>query len=139
MVGERIREARLDQNLSLTTVAAKVRVSPATLSRIENGKQTLDVGLFLALAKTLDVSPEDLLGASQSIRGDETLVAAIAALSPAKRIRLWRELAVARASRPAKMREFGQRVEELLAQIDFLKKEIETLRVQLRRRPVRRQ
>jgi transcriptional regulator with XRE-family HTH domain len=63
MIGERIRELRQSQGHSLADIAGKAKISVATLSRIENDKQSVDLGLFLVLTKVLQVAPHELLEA----------------------------------------------------------------------------
>src|SRR5437870_8961771 len=65
MIGDRIREVRNSRQLSLTDVAVKAGVSVATLSRIENNKQGLDLDLFMLLARILKTDPNDILDDSQ--------------------------------------------------------------------------
>lgn len=81
---------------SLAQVAEQAHVSVATLSRVERDQQSIDVGLFLSLAKILRTTPHDLLGDDPNQSGLEPLVSKIAALVPAERINLWRGLADAR-------------------------------------------
>jgi len=133
-IGERIREARTAQHLSLTVLSNQLDVSAATLSRIENGKQSLDVSLFLLIAKTLRRSPDELLADADSLQGtDDELVVRIGALGVTKRTQLWRELAASRrtASRN-RSRDLHQDMEELLAQVDFIREEIESMRSRTR-------
>ena len=138
MVGEKIRQARLSQDRSLADVAKKAKISVATLSRIENEKQTLELGLFLTLARVLDRTPQDLLAdGSQNDNGLDPLVRKITTFEATERTQLWRELAVAQRSQRAKSRRvqvhhLAQQVEELLAQIDFMREELEAVRRRLR-------
>jgi transcriptional regulator with XRE-family HTH domain len=130
-IGERIREARTAQHLSLTVLSHQLDVSAATLSRIENGKQSLDVTLFLLIAKTLRKSPDELLADADSIQGtDDELVVRIGALGANKRTQLWRELAASRRNGGGRnrSRDLSQDIEELLAQVDFIREEIESMR-----------
>ena len=138
MVGERLREARLAQDRSLADVAGKASISVATLSRIENDKQSLDLGLFLSIARVLQVTPEQLLRDVEQIGGDP-LARRIAALGNRERLELWRDLAIERRTRRAtkrgaEMRQVGQQVEELLAQVDFLREELESIRKHVKKR-----
>ncbi len=133
-----MREARQARNFSLAEVAEKAHVSVATLSRVERDQQSIDVGLFLSLAKILRTTPHDLLGDDPQQPGLDPLVSKIAALEPSERIHLWKELADARRStngmaRRGAVRALGEQVEELLAQIDFLRGEIEAVTRRLRR------
>ena len=139
MVGERICEARLAQDRSLADVAGKASISVATLSRIENDKQSLDLELFLSIARVLQVTTEHLLRDNVEESGSDPLARRIAALGNRERLDLWRNLAIERRTRRstkrgAEMRQVAQQVEELLAQIDFLREELESIRKQAKRR-----
>jgi transcriptional regulator with XRE-family HTH domain len=138
MIGERIRQARNAQQRSLADVAKKAKISIATLSRIETDKQTLDLGLFLTLAKVLDRPANDLLGDTAEEGGVDPVVRKISAFEAKERTHLWRELAVAQRSHGVKSRrlqvdQLSQQVEELLAHLDFLREELENVRKRLRR------
>ena len=138
MIGERIRAARLAQDRSLADVAGKAKISVATLSRIENDKQSVDLGLFLSIAQVLQVSAQQLI-AEQQQNGGDPLARRIAALGSRERLELWQELAEERRTqrgkrRGAEMRQVGQQVDELLAQIDFLREELESIRKRVKRR-----
>lgn len=138
MIGERLREARETRGLSLTDVATKAHVSAATLSRIENSKQGLDFALFLVLAKVLAVSPSDLVEDGDDGANDP-LVAKIAQLPATDRVRLWKDLAEARrnsrSKRHARNTETAsQQMEELYAQFEFMREELEAVRVSMRKR-----
>lgn len=139
MIGERIREARLAQDRSLADVAGKAQISVATLSRIETDKQSIDLGLFLSIAQVLQVSPQQLLGEIAAGNGGDPLARRIAALGSRERQELWKELAEERRTqrgkrRGAEMKQVGQQVEELLAQIDFLREELESIRKHVKKR-----
>ncbi|MCU1231632.1 MAG: Helix-turn-helix domain [Acidobacteria bacterium] len=134
-IGERIREARTEQHLSLTVLSDQLDVSAATLSRIENGKQSLDVSLFLLIAKTLRKAPDELLADADKGHGsDDELVLRIGSLGATKRTQLWRELAASRRNAGVKVRtrDLAQDIEELLAQVDFIRDEIDSMRGRMR-------
>jgi len=134
-IGERIREARTEQHLSLTVLSDQLDVSAATLSRIENGKQSLDVSLFLLIAKTLRKAPDELLADADNGNGsDDELVLRIGSLGATKRTQLWRELAASRRNGGVKVRtrDLAQDIEELLAQVDFIRDEIDSMRGRMR-------
>ena len=139
MIGEKIREKRQAQQRSLADVAGKAKISVATLSRIENDKQSVDFGLFLSLAKVLNVTPHDLIGPDQSEDGTiDPLARRIASLGARERLDLWRELAAERRTRARKrgtdVQGVAQKVEELLAQIDYLREELESVRRHIKKR-----
>jgi transcriptional regulator with XRE-family HTH domain len=141
MIGERIRELRQAQGRSLADVAGKAKVSVATLSRIENDKQSVDLGLFLILAKVLHVAANELLGSDGNGQEDENvdpLARRIAMLETKKRTELWRDVAAERRAQRVRGRstraDGAQQVEEMLAQIDFLREELETVRKGMKKR-----
>ncbi|HET7434412.1 MAG TPA: helix-turn-helix transcriptional regulator [Thermoanaerobaculia bacterium] len=139
MVGEKIRDARVAQGRSLADVAAKAEISVATLSRIENEKQSLDVELFLTLARLLHVEPETFFaepdGASRNGDGVSRLSRMIIALDAEERTELWRTLAADRRShRPRRGQSVStsRQVDELLAQIEFIREELKAVRGKIR-------
>jgi transcriptional regulator with XRE-family HTH domain len=139
MIGEKIRELRQAQGRSLADVAGRAKISVATLSRIENDKQSLDLGLFLVLAKLLHVAPEELLNGNGGDRDEENtdpLARRIAALETKKRTELWREVAAERRTLRGRTShgDTTQQVEEMLAQIDFLREELDRMRKRIRKR-----
>ena len=141
MVGERIREVRLAQSRSLADVAAKANISVATLSRIENDKQSVDVTMFLSLARVLNVAATELLADDRTDDNGheklEPLVRRIVAMDSRERLDLWRELANERRtrhkSRATDNKAVAQQVDELLAQMDLLREELESVRKRIRR------
>lgn len=140
MIGERIRELRQAQGRSLADIAGKAKVSVATLSRIENDKQSVDLGLFLTLAKVLQVTAHEILGddGEENNGKVDPLARRIAMLETRKRTELWREVAAERRAQRGRTRnavnEVGNQVEELLAQLDFVRGELETVRKRIRKR-----
>lgn len=137
MIGEKIRELRHSQGRSLADVAGKAKVSVATLSRIENDKQSVDMGLFLILAKVLQVRPNDLLE-DDGGENKDPMARRVAGLGGSDRAEFWRDLANERRTqrnrRGASIHDIGQQVDELLAQVDFLREELESVRKRVKRR-----
>jgi transcriptional regulator with XRE-family HTH domain len=136
VVGTRIRQARTSRNLSLNEVATRAHVSVATLSRIERDKQGLELGLFLVLCRILKTSPQDLLG-EENPENVDPLAVKIATLQHADRVRLWRDLASSRrGERPnsvrTHVRKLAEEVEELLAQLEFVRAEMESFQTRVR-------
>jgi transcriptional regulator with XRE-family HTH domain len=139
MIGERLREVRQSQGRSLADVAGKANISVATLSRIETDKQSIDVSLLIELTAVLGVAAADMLSTSDNGNGSSPapLVQRIAGLDARKRTELWRELAGERRAQRASgrsPRNIGQEVDELLAQIDFLREELESVRARIKKR-----
>jgi len=137
MVGNRIRVARQSRNLSLTDLASRADISAATLSRIERDKQNVDLGLFLTLTRILQLTPHEVLDDTETAEGVDPLVRAISGMQTGERAQLWRSLAAERRthrSRKADGRAVANEVEELLAQVDFIRGEIESVQKRLRRR-----
>jgi transcriptional regulator with XRE-family HTH domain len=136
VVGQRIRQARTARNLSLSDVASRAKISVATLSRVERDKQGIDLGLFLTLCRILQSSPQELLGSAEPGDKLDPLVVRIAALNHAERLRLWRDLTARRlqSRRQRAQRHTQDQVEELLAQLEFLRAEMEAVHSRIRRR-----
>jgi transcriptional regulator with XRE-family HTH domain len=142
MIGARIREVRTARQMSLTDVAERAHISVATLSRVERDKQTLELGLFLSLMRILEMDPAELLGAEERgdgpLEGLDPLVARITSLAAAERAHLWRTLASRTATHERHRRNATQdialQVEELLAQLDYLRNEVEVVRKRLRKK-----
>ncbi|HEV2719748.1 MAG TPA: helix-turn-helix domain-containing protein [Thermoanaerobaculia bacterium] len=134
IVGERLRQARAARQMSLADVAAEAKVSAATLSRVERDKQAIDVGLFLTLANVLNVTPADLLKDADDSAA-RTLAARVASMQSRERTQFWHQLNEERRGRRAQkrmdLRDMGMQVEELLAQMDLLREEIESVRARL--------
>jgi len=136
MIGDRLREARAARQFSLSDVAEKAKISAATLSRIENGKQSLDVGLFLTLLKILRIQPADVLESDGNVSSGDRLVDQIARLDADARTKLWKDLTTERRTqrgRRSSKREISQNVEELVAQVDYLREQIEAVRARQRK------
>ena len=136
MLGIRLRQARQSRSLSLSEVASRAKISVATLSRIERDKQAIDLGMFLTLSRILKTPPHELIGVEED-EGIDPLVMRIARLNIVERTELWRELATHRrngTSGRRQLRQLSYQVEELLAQIDFLREEIEAVQRRLRAR-----
>jgi transcriptional regulator with XRE-family HTH domain len=138
MVGSKLRQARQDHDLSLQAVAKQANISAATLSRIENGKQGLEFGLFVRLAKILERNPGDLVDEDALPEGDQvdTLVTRLATLPPADRKVLWTRFAEARRERgdgvQKRRNQIDDEVEELLAQLEVFRVAILDMKKRLR-------
>ena len=61
LVRQRIRALRLAQGWSLDEMATRARLSPSTLSRIENGQRRLALDQLVTLARALDTSLDQLV------------------------------------------------------------------------------
>ncbi|TQM35762.1 helix-turn-helix domain-containing protein [Pseudonocardia cypriaca] len=61
LVRKRIRALRVAQGWSLDELAARARLSPSSLSRIENGHRRLALDQLVTLARALDTSLDQLV------------------------------------------------------------------------------
>ena len=61
LVRQRIRALRVAQGWSLDDLAARARLSPSTLSRIETGQRRLALDQLVTLARALDTSLDQLV------------------------------------------------------------------------------
>ena len=64
-VRRRLRELRIEQELTLAQVAARAAIDVSTLSRLESGKRRMALDHIPALADALGVSADELLGAPE--------------------------------------------------------------------------
>ena len=136
MQGNRIRQARVARRLSLSDVADRAEISVATLSRIERDKQGMDLGMFLSLCKILNVSPNEVLG-KDSENISDPLAAKIARLDIKERTRLWKDLSAgvqAKRIERSRLHTLSNEVDELLAQLDFLREQIEAMQKRVKAR-----
>src|ERR1043165_416943 len=141
MVGDKLRQARVARQMSLADVAGEAHVSAATLSRVERDKQAIDVELFLTLARVLNAAPADLLTDEAAGTADAVLVTRIAAMQARERTKLWREINAERTQQRQRKRadahNMALEVEELLAQMDLLRDEIDSVRMRLAKKSSR--
>lgn len=126
MIGHKLREARQQRRLSMKQVAEKADLSLATLSRIENNKQPVDTDLLLELARILKADPIELLGVREQPKDESpaSIVRRILALDANERMVLWKELAKASNTGGARAKRSIGDVEQLLAQLEFIRREI---------------
>lgn len=61
LVRKRIRALRLAQGWSLDELAGRARLSPSTLSRIENGQRRLALDQLVTLARAMDTTLDQLV------------------------------------------------------------------------------
>jgi transcriptional regulator with XRE-family HTH domain len=132
-VGGALRTARQSRHLSLSDVAVKAGMSVATLSRIETGKQNVDVTLLVALAHILRVAPATLLGINGNGHPSFTLAEELAALSPAERAHVLAS-SFKQSRHGEKSREaLHARVESLLMTLDLIREELLLVKKDIRR------
>ncbi|NUT57563.1 MAG: helix-turn-helix domain-containing protein [Agromyces sp.] len=70
-IGERLRDARLRQGLSLRGLAKALGVSPSLISQVETGKTQPSVSTLYAIVSQLGVSLDELLGVGPVARRDD--------------------------------------------------------------------
>ena len=121
--------------MSLNDVASKAGMSVATLSRIETGKQNVDVSLLVNLAHILHVSPAALIEGNGNGRQTSTALSEeLAMLSPAERARVL-ATALKQSRKDGGPREaLHARVESLLTTLDLIREELLHVRQDIRRR-----
>jgi transcriptional regulator with XRE-family HTH domain len=61
-IGQRLRDARVRQGMSLRSIAQAVGVSPSLISQVETGKTQPSVSTLYALVGQLGISLDDLVG-----------------------------------------------------------------------------
>ena len=61
VVGEQIRLARLQRDLSIAQVAERATCSPVTISRVEKGAPTVAIGIYLRVLYALQLDDDILL------------------------------------------------------------------------------
>lgn len=132
-IGGALRLARQARRMSLSDVASKAGMSVATLSRIETGKQNVDVSLLVTLAHILRVSPAALLdGTGDGRQPSAVLAEELALLSPAERARVL-AAAMKQSRRDGPREALHARVESLLTTLDLIREELVFVRKDIRR------
>lgn len=133
-IGERLRAARTARDRSLGDIAALIGVSVATLSRIETGRQSVDLPLFLELARVLAVSPASLLKESDDEARSEQLIEELAALPAAERSRIFSAANERSRGRRITVASLPTRVDALLQSLNAVRSELLDVRGVLRRK-----
>jgi transcriptional regulator with XRE-family HTH domain len=133
IVGKRIRELRLAQGRSLADIAKRAEVSVATLSRVETGKQTIDLGFLICVARILGTTADEILLDGRGAGSAAVLAATIASMPPGERMGFWRALGDARRTRRGKtardkMDGLARELDELHAHIELLRDELDAVR-----------
>ena len=126
--GRALRNARLAHRLPLSEVAAEARISVATLSRIENEKQSIDVGLFLRLATIVGANPVAVLsGSDEPHETPRDLARLLAARTAAELAEIFADT-TRHAHRTRPREPIALQFESVLAAVDLLIEEIRELR-----------
>ena len=73
-IGQRIRHFRKGQGLSQEELAERVHISTTHMSHIETGNTKLSISVFIAIAKALDVSCDELINDAPLSRRQTGLV-----------------------------------------------------------------
>ena len=63
-IGARLKQARMEKNLSQPQLAEKADISVSFLSNLENGRQVMNIKTLISLTDTLNISADWLLGNS---------------------------------------------------------------------------
>lgn len=128
-VGENLRRVRSDRQMSLTAVASEAGISAATLSRVETGKQSLDVSLLLTLARILGVPAGEMLAQREAEDDLGSVTRRLAELPPSDRTRAFLEASHSRRN----SKQLGAVVDDLLSTIDVLREELMNVHRRIRR------
>jgi transcriptional regulator with XRE-family HTH domain len=132
-IGERLRAARMARELSLGDVAVQLGVSAATLSRIENNKQSLDLPLFLELTRVLGVRAAGVLESDDSAHRAEELIDELAAMTSIERARIFAAANDRSRGRRIAIASLPNRVDGLLHSLNAVKSELLDVRAALKR------
>ena len=73
LVGDRIREAREKLNLSQEELGEKIGVTKVSISGYEKGTKNPKLNVFVKLANTLDLTPDQLLNHDINIMCEEEI------------------------------------------------------------------
>ena len=120
MIGAKLRTVRQIQNLSLEKVASQASISAATLSRVENNKQALDVSLLVSLSNVLGQKPADFFVEESDADAQDVsvVVRKLTGLEHEARTKVWNDLAAAARERRSTARK--SHVRHLETQIEAL-------------------
>lgn len=72
MIGEKLKRARIEANLTQETLAAYLNITASAISQYENEKKFPRLNVFLKMIDILHVSPEYILGRDTSVACDDT-------------------------------------------------------------------
>lgn len=61
-LGSRIKELRIQMNLTQAEVAAKLEVTPGYISNVENNRTAMSLRILIYYAKLLNISLDSLVG-----------------------------------------------------------------------------
>ena len=74
-IGERIREARQQRDMTLQALAEATKLSVSMLSLVERGKASPSIGSLIVIASALDITMSDLM-ASHAVSDNDLVVRA---------------------------------------------------------------
>ena len=60
MAGEKLREMIDERGMKHKFIAEKIGISKASLSKMLNGKQKMDLDTFLAIATVMHMTPDEI-------------------------------------------------------------------------------
>lgn len=69
-IGNNIKHARLDMNLTQEQLAERVDISTSYIGRIERGERNLSLDILIKISNVLNIPIENLLGNSINIHND---------------------------------------------------------------------
>jgi transcriptional regulator with XRE-family HTH domain len=133
-IGGALRTARTSRGMSLSDVASVAGISIATLSRIETGKQDVDVTLLQTLSRILHVAATHFFdGDGDGRLSAAALIQELALLSSAERAQVI-AAATKLARRTGSREAHESRVENLLFGLDLIEDELRALQRDVKKR-----
>lgn len=65
--GQKLREIRLKEDLSLADLARQVQTSPSTLSKYESSEMLPKIDMLISICSVLNCSPNEMLGFKREV------------------------------------------------------------------------
>ena len=76
-LGQRIRESRATQHLTLRDIASRAGVSYGTVQRLENGESSVQLDIVLRVLNVLNIDLKDYLSGTDRAKEDESIEALV--------------------------------------------------------------
>lgn len=73
IIGERIKEVRIERNMSQSKLAKFLNVSSSYISGIESGNKTINIKRLMQISEILDISPGYIITGYIDVKGCKSL------------------------------------------------------------------